>query len=629
MADAKLNRPLLHSQGSVVDVSGSQADFVSVRADRSDHSAERDPDAFLNQIYNYYQQRGFWNSLVRPLLYLFGLAFIFFLFVFLTMVVDYHALRKMLKMASQDCPGTGQPATPSLLREDCHGNLAVSWARINGNAGLYFAFVVFALLWLVMFVQFLMRLPTLIRMEKLFRTELKLSDRRLQHLPWSTVVQAVIQLQKRKRVCSTKRDLKEWELMCIMLRHENFLLSLYKKDIIDVNIRLTCFSCISCFSCTDEEGVPFFPSSLKMIIDYVVKAQVFDSSPGNLNNLNPKVKSPNPAHQALVAKSLIIAFRMAGIAFLLCFPVLFLYQLAQFLFSHSDIVNESPSLLATRHWTPYAHTRLRRYNEVSHYLKRRLNRAYKPSTEYINTFSSQFLANVAEFFLLVVGGVIITLSAMVFVWDDDFAFADLAFGRSAGWWLGVLLVCASLLRSLLPQENVVLEPREKYAEMAKHINFKRDLSQHQPATQLDMMDMDPTSDEAQAAIAKLLKPKIMVVLEEIVGILVVPYMLIFRLPMYAHDIVMHFHSSNRYIDGLGDQFAALGLDQLLADSELLSSLSLTPLIPPTETQPPAQEAAMSTDQPDAWRNIMEESVLAFEQQYGAGPRPTATVADIY
>ena len=93
--------------------------------------------------------------------------------------------------------------------------------------------------------------------------------------------------------------------MCIMLRHDNFLLSLYKKDIIDVNIRIPCLSrgwhgCLVaggwppllmmavCFA-ADEEGVPFFPSSLKMIIDYVVKAQVFDSSPSNLNNLNPRV----------------------------------------------------------------------------------------------------------------------------------------------------------------------------------------------------------------------------------------------------------------------------------------------------------------------------------------------------
>lgn len=62
----------------------------------------------------------------------------------------------------------------------------------------------------------------------------------------------------------------------------------------------------------------------------------------------------------------------------------------------SDIVKESPSLLATRNWTPFAYTRLRRYNEVSHYLKRRLNRAYKPATEYINTFPSRLLANFAE-----------------------------------------------------------------------------------------------------------------------------------------------------------------------------------------------------------------------------------------
>ena len=41
----------------------------------------------------------------------------------------------------------------------------------------------------------------------------------------------------------------------------------------------------------------------------------------------------------------------------------------------------------------------------------------------------------------------------------------------------------------------------------------------------------------------------MVVVEEVMGILLVPYMLIFRLPCHAHDIVMHFHSSSHSVDG--------------------------------------------------------------------------------
>jgi hypothetical protein len=54
----------------------------------------------------------------------------------------------------------------------------------------------------------------------------------------------------------------------------------------------------------------------------------------------------------------------------------------------------------------------------------------------------------------------------------------------------------------------VSEPREKYVEMSRSLDFTRKLSQYQPASQLDMVDMDPTSDEAQSAVAKLLKPKL-------------------------------------------------------------------------------------------------------------------------
>jgi hypothetical protein len=94
MADHGLGRPLLQPQGSVIDVSGSQADFVAVDTggtevvlttmhnisllwlglwltlDDEKYSSDRDPDAFLNQIYTYYQQRGFWNSVIRSFLHL-------------------------------------------------------------------------------------------------------------------------------------------------------------------------------------------------------------------------------------------------------------------------------------------------------------------------------------------------------------------------------------------------------------------------------------------------------------------------------------------------------------------------------------------------------------------------------
>jgi hypothetical protein len=54
------------------------------------------------------------------------------------------------------------------------------------------------------------------------------------------------------------------------------------------------------------------------------------------------------------------------------------------------------------------------------------------------------------------GGVIMTLAILIFVWDDDFAFTNFAFNRSVSWWFGVLVSAAGFFRAFLPSEVSVL-----------------------------------------------------------------------------------------------------------------------------------------------------------------------------
>eukprot|EP00730_Choanoeca_flexa_P000319 TRINITY_DN10145_c0_g2_i3.p1 TRINITY_DN10145_c0_g2~~TRINITY_DN10145_c0_g2_i3.p1 ORF type:complete len:337 (+),score=44.65 TRINITY_DN10145_c0_g2_i3:154-1164(+) len=289
MSEHGLNRPLLGSEETTVTVPDDSSDESKsgkhhVQDFEQEYNAKRDPDAFLKQIYEYHQQGGYWNSIFRSLFDLIGVLFIFFLLVFVFCVIDYHALARMLDMAQQDCPGTRQPATPHLLRRDCHGNQPVNWDAIKNNVGLYFGFALFTFVWLFLFVQFLLRLPALGRTKRFYQQlqimiagkRVPLTDRRLQHLPWSSVVTAILDFQKQTGVISTKRKLSPWELMCIMLRHDNFMLSLYEKGLIQTDLTCPCL----CFSLS----MRFFPHSLKMIIDYVIKAAVFDSSTSNIRS---------------------------------------------------------------------------------------------------------------------------------------------------------------------------------------------------------------------------------------------------------------------------------------------------------------------------------------------------------
>ena len=75
-------------------------------------------------------------------------------------------------------------------------------------------------------------------------------------------------------------------------------------------------------------------------------------------------------------------------------------------------------MLGNRRWSNYGRLYFRHFNELDHELEARLSRAYKPSNLYLSSFVSQFLINIAKFFLFTFGAIFAVLVVLAIV-DED------------------------------------------------------------------------------------------------------------------------------------------------------------------------------------------------------------------
>ena len=155
-----------------------------------------------------------------------------------------------------------------------------------------------------------------------------------------------------------------------------------------------------------------------------------------------KVFSKRSDLTAELARSILIL----GLLNLLLMPLIFVWQLLQFVYNYTELIKRDPGVLGMRRWSNYGRLYLRHFNELDHELDARLSRAHKPAMLYLSSFVSKLLAVLAKFFLVVFGAVFAVLVALT-VYDEDVINVEhvLTIITIAG-------TVAGIARSLIPDE---------------------------------------------------------------------------------------------------------------------------------------------------------------------------------
>jgi len=113
-------------------------------------------------------------------------------------------------------------------------------------------------------------------------------------------------------------------------------------------------------------------------------------------------------------------------------------------------------------------------------------------------------------------------------------------GKNLLWYLTITGAIAALARALVPDENSVFQADKWMRKLEVHLYFisKRWLEK---AHTLHVRD----------EFFALFKPRLIVLIEEMLGVLITPFMLIFTLPNSSEKIIEFFQKFTVHVDGVG------------------------------------------------------------------------------
>jgi autophagy-related protein 9 len=163
---------------------------------------------------------------------------------------------------------------------------------------------------------------------------------------------------------------------------------------------------------------------------------------------------------------------------------------------------------------------------------------------YANLYLAQFpkdkTEQISSFVAFVTGAFAFVLVALTLLDSEQFLTFEVTPGKTAIFWIGVMTAIYRSARGSSLQEDQISDPAFYLGHVIYHTRYE-------PESWTDRLH----TDEVRAEFAKLYQPKILIFAEEILSMVITPFLLIFRLPNCSERIVDFFREFSIVVDGLG------------------------------------------------------------------------------
>lgn len=166
--------------------------------------------------------------------------------------------------------------------------------------------------------------------------------------------------------------------------------------------------------------------------------------------------------------------------------------------------------------------------------------AYPFANMYLAQFPKDKTEQVSSFVAFVTGAFASVLVVFTLLDSELFLNFEITPGKTAIFWIGILSTVYRVARGSSPQEDQVADPSYYIEHVISHIRYMPDSWKDRLHT-----------DEVRAEFSKLYQPKVLIFAEEILSMVITPFLLIFRLPQCSERIVDFFREFSIVVDGLG------------------------------------------------------------------------------
>ncbi|KAF7311447.1 hypothetical protein MKEN_01047000 [Mycena kentingensis (nom. inval.)] len=481
-------------------------------------------DAFLQEVYFYYEGKGIYSIALSRGLNLLTVGFVIGFSTFLLGCVDYSRIRHETSMKLSD-----------VVVSRCV-------SRFSGFTLLFFILFIAFYVWQI--VAFVLSVFRLVDMYHFYTHLLKIPDEDIQTIAWPEVVRRIGSIREEnpltalssnipKTSDTTTAKLDAHDIANRILRQENYLIALFNKDLLDLRVPLP--AALKRFIDHDARGTgTTLTQALEWNLRFCLMEYLFDQH-GSVRKVFLKSKN-----RPVLIDGLRRRFIFMGILNAIFAPFIVLYLLMYSFFRYFEEYHKDPSTISGRRYTSYAQWKFREFNELPHLFSRRLKESHPFANMYIGQFPNTNLALIMRFVAFVSGSFAAVLFLATVLDPDIFVHFEITPHRTVLFYLGVFGSVLAVARGMIPEENRVFDPEFLMTEVIGYTHYMPD----------DWKDQ-LHSKRTHAEFGKLFAMKILIFVEELVSVVLTPFVLWFSLPDCAPAIIDFFREFTVHVDGRG------------------------------------------------------------------------------
>ncbi|PQE31732.1 Autophagy Apg9 protein [Rutstroemia sp. NJR-2017a WRK4] len=478
----------------------------------------RNLDKFIKAVYVYYEGDGIWCIVLEKVINILTLIFVAVFTTFLTQCVDYKKIHR------EHAHSLKEVLVPQCTK------------KISGMPNVAIWLVCLYVLYRA--YELLIDLPSLMQMRDFYTYLLEIPDNDMQTVSWQTVVGRIMALRDSHPITTektspfnrnytigtpSKQRLDAHDIANRLMRKENYLIAMFNKELLDLTLPLPFL-----------HGRQLFSQALEWNLQWCILDYVFNES-GQVKQLILK-----DSHRRQLSDGLRRRFLFAGFMNVICAPVIVIYIAIVYFLKYFNEYHKNPAALGSRSYTGLAEWKFREFNELHHLFKRRIRMSFPFASRYLDQFPKAKMVHMARF-ITFVAGAIVSVLVIATVWDPEvFLGFDITPERSALFYLGVFGPLWAITNGMIPDDNLVFEPEYALRNVVEYTHYM-------PTNWEGRLH----SDEVKREFATLYQLKVVIFIEEVLSILITPFLLWFSLPNCSDQIIDFFREFTVHVDGLG------------------------------------------------------------------------------
>jgi len=480
-------------------------------------------DVFIRDVYDYYLGAGMWCILLERVLHLVKVLFMAILLTALTQCIDYNTIRHSKNLSQ-------------IMIPQCTKHMWGVW-----NFSLWICS--FYMVWKS--IQWTLDIPRLIHIRDFYVFLLEIPEEDMQTVSWQDVVVKITGLRDQNVKTATnitpsqrrflsqhlgphmahqaKERLDAHDIANRLMRRENYIIALFNKDVLNLTAPVAFI-----------RNRQWFSRTLEWTVQFGVLDLIFNES----GQVHQRVLRSD--HRAQLSREMKTRFAFAAAMNLILTPFLACAMLVDFVFTYYSEFKNDTSSIGARQYTPLAKWKFREFNELPHLFEERLNMSYPYAKHYIDQFPKKKTELFARTVQFLTGALIAVLTIVGFSDPEMFVDFEIFPGMTVIGFIAILTTIWATARSQISEENDVFDPEFAMQSVIEYTHYQPDQWQGRLH-----------SYDVKTEFSLLYKIRVIIFLEELLGVLITPLVLYFSLPRCSDQIVDFFREFTIHVDGLG------------------------------------------------------------------------------